>query len=295
MGRLGQVLGVVGAAQVLIVPVTAVLIVSAVNPSVALPALAAARAEKFLQPSAEPQRNQQSIADETSSNAVMLQQTAVQRKKQMEKLAYAKPDCHAKPCIALTFDDGPSTATTPKVLSILEEKRVAASFFLVGRNVDGNEKLIQRMAADGFEIGNHTWSHPDLRKLKDDEIRKEVLSTQAAIVAAGAPMPTLLRPPYGSWNKRVMKIADLQVALWNEDPRDWDAKNSKQLAKMVLKSVQPGGVVVMHDIHKLTAGALGPVIDKLKDENYQFVTVSELMKQREASQDGKPFYGIHQP
>jgi len=201
-----------------------------------------------------------------------------------------RTDCTSQPCIALTFDDGPSAVTTAEVLTTLEQKHVAASFFLVGKNIDGNQTLVQRMAADGFEVGNHSWDHPDMTSLTPDQVRDELLSTQAAIVNAGAPLPTLFRPPYGAVNEQVLSDAGLQTALWNIDPDDWRATDPVILAQQIVTTAKPGGVIDLHDIHQVTADALPSVIDQLAAKGYKFVTVSQLLHSRDRP-GHDPFYG----
>lgn len=186
-------------------------------------------------------------------------------------------NCSQQKCIALTFDDGPNAATTSRILNILEKDHVTASFFIVGSRVAGNQGLLRRMYADGDEIGNHSWSHPDLTTLKPVEVRQQVVMTQDVIEAAGLPAPTLFRPPYGAVNKMVLNNVPLTVMFWNEDPRDWAANSPQQVEQSLLSSVRPGGVIDMHDIYNVTADALGPIIQNLKSRNYQFVTVSQLM------------------
>lgn len=186
-------------------------------------------------------------------------------------------NCSQQPCIALTFDDGPNAATTSQILSILEKENVHASFFVVGSRIAGNEALLRQMYTDGDEIGNHSWSHPDLTTLKPDQVRQQVVMTQQAVEAAGVPAPTLFRPPYGAVNKSVLSNIPLMVMFWNEDPQDWAANSPEQVEQAVESSAKPGGVVDMHDIYQVTVDSLDPIIQKLKSEHYQFVTVSQLM------------------
>lgn len=186
-------------------------------------------------------------------------------------------DCQTHRCLALTFDDGPDMYTTPQVLSILEKEQVHASFFIVGSRVAGNQVLLRRMRADGDEIGDHSWTHPDFTTLNPAQIRQQIALTQKAIAAAGVPAPTLFRPPYGAVDQKVIDNVPLTIMFWNEDPRDWAADSPKQVEKAVEASAEPGGVVDMHDIYQVTATALDPIIKKLKSEHYQFVTVSQLL------------------
>ncbi|HSW80547.1 MAG TPA: polysaccharide deacetylase family protein [Candidatus Saccharimonadales bacterium] len=186
-------------------------------------------------------------------------------------------DCKVEHCIALTFDDGPNPITTPAVLRILEREQITASFFVVGSRVHGNESLLKRMVADGDEIGNHSWSHPDFTTLKPDQIKKQIMLTQRAVEAAGVPTPTLFRPPYGNVDKKVVVSTPLTMMFWNEDPRDWAADSPDQVVHAVLSSAKPGGVIDMHDIYAVTADSLGPIIKNLKAHKYKFVTASQLL------------------
>lgn len=186
-------------------------------------------------------------------------------------------DCQTHRCLALTFDDGPDAYTTPQVLSILEKEQVHASFFIVGSRVAGNQALLRRMWHDGDEIGDHSWTHPDFTMLKPAQIKQQIALTQQTITAAGVPVPTLFRPPYGAVDKTVIDNVPLTIMFWNEDPRDWAASSSQQVESVVEASARPGGVVDMHDIYQTTATSLDPIIKKLKSENYYFVTVSQLL------------------
>jgi peptidoglycan/xylan/chitin deacetylase (PgdA/CDA1 family) len=198
-------------------------------------------------------------------------------------------DCARNSCLALTFDDGPNPMTTPQVLQILEHEHIRASFFVVGSRVAGNRPLLRRMFADGDEIGNHSWTHPDFTTLSAVHIQQQIALTQSAISAAGVPVPTLFRPPYGAVDKEVVDNVPLAIMLWNEDPRDWAASSPQQVESAVEASAQPGGIVDMHDIYHMTASALDPIIKKLKGEQYQFVTVSQLLDLK-PGQKGE-FYG----
>lgn len=200
------------------------------------------------------------------------------------------PDCRKQACIALTFDDGPNPTTTNKILDTLASEHVPATFFIVGSRIAGNEALLRRMQAEGNEIGNHSWDHPDLTTKTPTQIRHEVADTQAALAAVGVRPPHLFRPPYGAVNAKVRKNVDLTLALWNEDPRDWDNKSTKEVEKAMLESAHAGGVIDAHDIYSTTADALGPTIAKLKARHFTFVTMSELMNHDDPG-PGHEFYG----
>ncbi len=203
------------------------------------------------------------------------------------------PDCRRVPCIALTFDDGPNPKTTAQILATLEQEQVPATFFVIGSRVAANAELIRRMHRDGFEIGNHSWSHPDMTTLKPKQIRAQVTQTQLAIERAGAPAPTLFRPPYGDVDGDMRANISLTFMFWNEDPRDWAAHNANQVARAVEASARPGGVTDMHDIYSSTADALPKVVHDLRARQYHFVTVSQLLELH-PGQKGE-FYGRMPP
>jgi peptidoglycan-N-acetylglucosamine deacetylase len=187
----------------------------------------------------------------------------------------AVPDCTAVPCLALTFDDGPSERVTPQVLDTLARHQVKATFFVVGRQVPGRESILRRIHQEGHEVGNHSWSHTDFTKLSPADIEMEFRLSQAAIARAGVPAPTVFRPPYGAVNPVVLSHTPLAIIKWNVDPEDWDA-TAQQVLERVLHQARPGGIVLMHDLDQTTADALEPALLALKP-HYQFVTASQLL------------------
>lgn len=185
-------------------------------------------------------------------------------------------DCEIRPCLALTFDDGPHPQITPQVLDILARQQVKATFFVVGAHVAGQEALLQREYREGHEIGNHSWNHPDLTKLTPEDTEAQIQSTQKVIAAAGVPAPRILRPPYGAINQMVAAHNHLSVVRWNVDPEDWKYQDAPAILASTLAQARPGAIILMHDIYPSTAAALEPVIVALKQQ-YQFVTASQLL------------------
>src|SRR6059058_6205242 len=106
------------------------------------------------------------------------------------------------PYIAMTFDDGPSATLTPKLLDLLAARHIKATFFVIGENVAEHPEIVERTAREGHEIGNHSWSHPNLAKMSDDAVRSQIKRTEEAIIGAIGSRPVLLRPPYGSLTTR---------------------------------------------------------------------------------------------
>ncbi|MET3558208.1 peptidoglycan/xylan/chitin deacetylase (PgdA/CDA1 family) [Streptococcus rupicaprae] len=178
--------------------------------------------------------------------------------------------------IALTFDDGPRPETTPQVLDLLAHHQIKATFFLLGQSILGNESIVQRMAAEGHQLANHTWSHPYMTKISPDQIRAEVAQTQELIFQVSGQLPTVLRPPYGSFNATVEQHAGLPIVTWTIDTLDWQSRDAASILAQVKAQATSGGVILMHDIHQSTVDALPAVIDFLKAEGYQFVTINEL-------------------
>lgn len=185
------------------------------------------------------------------------------------------PDCRAKPCIALTFDDGPEVSTTPQILDILARQQIHATFFVIGQRVAGREAIVHRAFQQGNEIGNHSWSHPDLSTLPPEQVEEQLQRTQQAIAGAGVPAPRLLRPPYGAVDDMVAAHNNLTVIRWNVDPEDWKERDPAKIDQSLYEHVHPGAIILMHDIYPSTVAALEPAITTLK-QTYQFVTISQL-------------------
>lgn len=182
--------------------------------------------------------------------------------------------------IALTFDDGPNEKWTEKYLALLAEKGVTASFFLLGKNAAAHPELVRQVAAGGHDIGIHSYDHSDLKKEDYGAIQEDLILSQDVIARITGVAPTLFRPPYGSMNQQVIEVAKEQgllMVLWNVDPQDWLLDTKEKVAAAVLSHIQPGNIVVMHEGKSVTYGALPIIIDTLREQGYQFVTVGELI------------------
>jgi peptidoglycan-N-acetylglucosamine deacetylase len=186
------------------------------------------------------------------------------------------------PYIAMTFDDGPSAKLTPKLLDLLAAHHIKATFFVIGENVAEHPEVVARAAHEGHEIGNHSWSHPNLAKMSDEGVRRELQRTEDAIKNAIGARPTLLRPPYGSLSARQKRwIHDefgYQIILWDVDPLDWKRPGRAVVRNRILKETRPGSIVLSHDIHPGTIEAMPSTFDQLEAKGFKFVTVSELIQ-----------------
>ena len=180
--------------------------------------------------------------------------------------------------IAFTFDDGPS-ASTAKLLDALAKNKDKVTFFVVGQMVDGsNGKLVTRAAKEGHEIGNHSYSHPNLTKLSASQLKKELDRTDNAVIKRTGKKPTLLRPPGGSYNSAVLKAAGRPVIIWSKDPQDWKYRDRSYVKNKVLKQAKDGDIYLLHDLHKTSVDGFIDALPELHRRGFKLVTVSELMK-----------------
>ncbi len=151
--------------------------------------------------------------------------------------------------VALTFDDGPSSVHTPRLLDLLAQRGVDATFFVVGSRVDSHPAIVRRTGVEGHALANHTYRHERLTRLGDRQIVATVEATDRAIRRAGAEPLPLVRPPGGATSQRVrdtLAKAGYAHILWSVDPRDWEATSS-QIAQRVLTGIRHGSVVLLHD------------------------------------------------
>jgi peptidoglycan-N-acetylglucosamine deacetylase len=200
-----------------------------------------------------------------------------------------------QPYIAMTFDDGPSAENTSRLLEMLKQRDIKATFFLIGQNVASNPDLVRRILAEGHEIGNHSWTHPQLSKLSDQKVTAEITKTQDAIKEASGFTPTLLRPPYGAITPRQREWIEnqfgLSIILWSVDPFDWKRPGASVITQRILSQARPGAIILSHDIHKQTVDAMPATLDGLMRKGFKFVTVSQLIalnKPNEPLPAGKP-------
>lgn len=196
---------------------------------------------------------------------------------------YRTVDCSDRR-IALTFDDGPHPRLTPRILKILEQYNVRATFFMIGKHVGYYPETAQMVVDAGHEIGNHSFSHVRLCGLGEQRVQKELDDCSKTILETCKTTPRVFRPPEGAVDKCVLTIADrndYQVILWSIDTRDWESKNANAIITRVLASVKPGDIILMHDYigqNSKTPEALERLLPKLLARGFKPVTVSELLR-----------------
>ena len=184
----------------------------------------------------------------------------------------------SKPMIALTFDDGPKASNTSIVLDTLEKNGARATFFVLGSLAKNNPAIIQRMVKLGCQVGNHTYNHPDLKTLSDSNVANQINNTQSIIKNITGFEPSVIRPPYGSYNNHIMEIAKKPFILWSVDTLDWKYRDAEYVKNHVLSHASDGAINLMHDIHASTAEAIKSIVPELIKRGFQLVTVEDLAK-----------------
>ena len=214
------------------------------------------------------------------------------------------------PEVALTFDDGPNPPYTDRILDVLRDERVPATFFLVGRAVVAYPDVVRRIAREGHAIGNHTWDHGHLIVETRASVRRELTRTSDAIERAAGVRPTLMRPPFGARDYAVLGVAralGYQTVMWSVPlPRDWDRPGDAAIARRVVDNVTDGSIIVLHDgnrgivcgraTHVAAAvcdrgqdvAATREIVDTLRGRGYRFVTIPRLVADARKAGPARP-------
>lgn len=191
--------------------------------------------------------------------------------------AQAEDSSQERRQIALTFDDGPHPRYTKLLLDGLKKRGVAATFFVVGKNISGNEELIARMEQEGHLIGNHTYDHVKISDLSVEQACAQVERTSALVREITGKDTEFIRPPFGEWNKDMECSFTMIPVLWSVDPLDWTTENTSLIRERILKDVQEGDIILMHDYYRSSVDAALDVVDALLAQGYEFVTVDKLI------------------
>ncbi|MCL2322805.1 MAG: polysaccharide deacetylase family protein [Oscillospiraceae bacterium] len=188
------------------------------------------------------------------------------------------PEANTK-YVALTFDDGPNSSLTPKLLDALEKYNAKVTFFIVGNMVNNSKDVVKRAYDLGNEIGSHSYDHKDFTILSNTEIINQVNQTSAIIKSVTGTNPTLIRVPYGTHDDNVnskLKSLGLPIILWNVDPIDWDCDDANLVYERVKDNLDDGNIVLMHDTHPTSIDAAVRILKDYSNNGYKFVTISEL-------------------
>lgn len=181
------------------------------------------------------------------------------------------------PQVALTFDDGPHRIYTKNLLDGLRERGVKATFFVVGKNIPGNEDLILQMEEDGHLIGNHTYDHADISKLSDKENCLELQKTSELVKEITGHATAYVRPPFGNWKDSMDCQVSMIAVKWTLDTLDWKSKNVTEIVKKVMQQVSDHDMILMHDYYATSVEAALQIVDILQRQGYEFVTAEDLI------------------
>lgn len=197
--------------------------------------------------------------------------------------------------IALTFDDGPSSKNTPRLLDGLKARGVHCTFFMVGTMSEYNSQLVKRAWEEGHEIASHTYDHPALTTLSDEQIKQQLSKNDGILdKAIGLDFSYMLRPPYGDQNARVLAAANVPCFYWSMDTYDWKSQNADSVYREFIKQARDGSIALLHDTHSTSVTAALRAIDTLQAQGYEFVTLSEMfMRRGVALQNGKMYYSCY--
>ena len=196
--------------------------------------------------------------------------------------------------VALTFDDGPMPQWTPQVLDVLDEHQVPATFFMIGKHAREHAGVVKGRL-DRHEVGNHTWSHPDLARLDDAQVSAEITRAHTELTALTGRPPALLRPPYGHVGGAMLLAAadlDYSVVLWNLQMLESEYLHSPAaLATYLASATTPGTILLAHDTghsdRQVGIHALPDLIRQLRARGYTFVTVSEVLREATGERRGQ--------
>lgn len=196
------------------------------------------------------------------------------------KPAVTVPVTNGKKLVALTFDDGPSTVTTGRLLDILKAKGVKATFFVVGSMASRAPDLLKREVAEGHEVGSHSSYHQDLSKLGAVDLQADVANMDRIFTEVLGRNAEIMRPPYGAVSDIMRGYLGKPMIYWSVDPMDWKYRDAVTVRANVVGATYDGAIVLMHDIHVSTVDAVAGIIDDLRAQGYEFLTVSELAAAR---------------
>ncbi len=214
-------------------------------------------------------------------------------RKQEDGTSFAGEIDPSKPMVALTYDDGPSKNSTPRILDTLKANGGRATFFMVGNRAEKNGAVIRQMVEQGCEVANHTYDHTLMTKVDPAELERQLMMTNQVVSNAGGVTPVLMRPCGGATNDAGMGVAgaiSMPAILWSIDTLDWKTRDVQATISAVLDHVQDGDIILMHDLYETAADASDVIIPELTARGYQLVTVSELSSYRGGMIPGKSYY-----
>lgn len=198
-----------------------------------------------------------------------------------------------KMLVALTFDDGPSPETTPKLLEVLTEKDVPATFFMLGMMARNNPGIVREVKKNHHEVASHTTYHQNLIRLNSDAMRSDLDESRAIFREIMGVDPLYVRPPYGNYNDEIAVATGLPLILWSVDTEDWLSKDTGAIVDTAMREVYDGAIILMHDIYPSSVEAVPVLIDAMRGAGYEFATIAEIAQARGVElTPGTAYYGF---
>ena len=182
-----------------------------------------------------------------------------------------------QPVVALTFDDGPNSQYTPLLLKGLKERGVHATFFLMGKNIEGKEALVKQIQEEGHLIGNHTYHHVNLSKMSAEQAQAELDATDELVRKITGKYPIYARAPYGEVPENGDVDRQRFYIGWTVDPLDWMTEDVSRITQSVLEKVEPGDIILLHDSYLSSVQAALRIVDALQGKGYEFITVDQMI------------------
>lgn len=202
---------------------------------------------------------------------------AIERIHEKKKEDKEQEDILQEKKIAITFDDGPHPVYTEKLLDGLKKRNIKATFFVLGAKAEKYPKIIERMQKEGHIIGNHTYSHIQLRSNNREKFREELLLTNRVIREITGREAQYVRPPYGTWDKKLEEELNMFPVLWSVDPNDWCTGNADRVTKSIVNKAKENSIILLHDCYQSSVDAALASIDSLVEKGFRFVTVEEIL------------------
>lgn len=191
---------------------------------------------------------------------------------------------HGDGKIHMTFDDGPHGVHTPRLLDILKKYGVKATFFVLGKNAKAHPEIIKRMVREGHVVASHSFSHPQLTKIEEEDLHYQIEETERVLKEILGKDMRLMRPPYGATNEDIRKYLygrGYKIIMWNVDTLDWKFKDVDKIVSHTLeKTPKNGGIILLHDIHKTSVDAVPPLLEALKERGHTFTDLKHFTENR---------------
>lgn len=211
--------------------------------------------------------------------------------------AISPPDITGKKLIALTFDDGPSGAVTDQLLNHLRDKQVRATFFVLGYMAERTPSQLQREVSEGHEVGSHSANHTAFSRMTGADLANDTARMNQIFMNILGHNTPFMRPPYGdsAYSEKARLNVGQPMILWTVDTLDWKHRNAEVVCQNAVKDAFDGAIILFHDVYQSTADAIPLIIDDLRAQGYEFLTVSELAKARGVTMQNGVVYGSFRP